>query len=894
MRKIVIFALAVPIKAFQSQPAPMLRRQSCAPATNYTALYEYVGCYTDDNDRTLKGYSTRSGTNSPAFCADLCGRAGYSYAGVEYGSQCYCGDAINTNASKAEESACNTPCPGDASKTCGQTWLINVYSVTNPRPDGSSLFLPDCTVDPLCSLDICDTSLPAKERAQSLISQYTITEKLDNLVNTSPGVARLGMYPYQWWGEGLHGLADSPGSSFASEGNFSYASSFPMPILMGAAFDDDMIRDIASIIGTETRAFHNAGRSNIDLYSPTINAFKDPRWGRGQECPGEDPLHLQNYVRAFLDGLEDDSTGYKKVIGTCKHYAANDFENFNGLERYAFDAQITIQELSEYYLPPFKTCAVEKNVGSFMCSYNGINGTPLCANSYLLQDIIREHWNWERDEHYVTTDCDCVPLMVSAHKFTDDTGKAAALAMKAGTDLECNNRAGAQYLHSAWNQSLVTEEEVDKALTRLMTALVIIGLFDGVEDHELGDIGWDAVNTQAAQDLAYKAVVSGSVLIKNTGVLPLALDTSKTYAFIGPFVEATEQMQGIYAGPAPFLISPLDAAERLGLQVTSHDGSQVNGTDASFEQAVEAAKNADEVIFFGGIDHSLERESLDRTHVGWPAAQLDVIRALAALDKSVTVVQFGGGQLDDTELLESSGIGAIVWVGLPGQAGGTGILDLIFGNEAPAGRLPITQYPISYTEIPATDMNLRPAPGNGGLGRTYMWYTEDAPVPFGHGLHYTNFTVELDPSASLPGDQPTLDTEELVARANSTNFTQPVLWQRVLDVVALEITVAVTNVGLVQSDYVALLFQKNTAGPAPRPVQTLSAYKRLRGIQPGETASDQLIVNLERLVRVDEQGNRVLFPGDYELFVDLGAKDSFTFSITGPPITIENFPQPAN
>lgn len=425
-----------------------------------------------------------------------------------------------------------------------------------------------------------------------------------------------------------------------------------------------------------------------------------------------------------------------------------------------------------------------------------------------------------------------------------------------------------------------------------MTALVTVGMFDSAEGQELREIGWDVVNTEAAQQLAYKVAVSGSVLIKNNGILPLSLGSSGSYAFIGPFIEAGEQMQGIYSGPAPYLISPVEASKALGLDVTYYKGSGIDETDDSFESAIEAAKGADHVVFLGGLDHSEEGEAHDRTHLGWPAPQLKTILALADLGKPIVVVQFGGGQLDDTELLEHDAISAILWAGYPGQSGGTAILDLLFGNVAPAGRLPVTQYPTSYNEIPATDMNLRPAPGNNYLGRTYMWYNGTTPVPFGHGLHYTNFSVELSEQAELRGGS--YNTEELVAKVDTDSVTGSLTWQTILQQPFTTLQVEVTNTGKVASDYVAILFQNNNAGPEPRPFKTLSAYTRIRDIQPGDTASAELEITLERLVRADENGNRVLYPGDYKLFVDLDAKSSLSFTLKGAPVLIEEFPQPGN
>jgi beta-D-xylosidase 4 len=330
-------------------------RQACTPAANYKVQSSYVGCYTDTNtnNRALANVELTISDNSVGVCSDICGRLGYQYAGVEYSWQCFCGSSINSNANKVAESQCSTRCPGNSSETCGQSNRVNIWRITNYNDRPELPLFPDCSKEPLCSNPVCDTSLSVRERAEGIVSLFTTSEKLSNYINTAAGVPRLGLRPYQWWNEALHGLASSVGSSFAPRGSdFSYATSFPLPIVIASAFDDEMTARIGEITGTEVRAFSNVGRSGITLYTPNVNTFRDPRWGRGMETPGEDPFHTQSYAAAILSGLEDKSSGYKKSSSTCKHYAANDFENFGSTTRHNFDAKISLQDLSEYYLPP--------------------------------------------------------------------------------------------------------------------------------------------------------------------------------------------------------------------------------------------------------------------------------------------------------------------------------------------------------------------------------------------------------------------------------------------------------------------------------------------------------------------------------------------------------------
>lgn len=265
--------------------------------------------------------------------------------------------------------------------------------------------------------------------------------------------------------------------TFASTGNFSSATSFPQPITLGAAFDDPLVKAVASIISTEARAFSNAGRAGIDFFTPNINPFKDPRWGRGQETPGEDPFHTSQYVVNLIDGLQGgiDPKPYFKVIADCKHYAAYDLEDWNGNVRFSFDAKVTLQDLSEYYLPPFQSCVRDAKVASVMCSYNSVNGVPSCANSYLLQTILRDFWGFD-DSRWVTSDCDAVADIFNQHHYTSTFPQAVADALKAGTDVDCGT-AYADHLPDAFNQSLITRGDLEKALVRQYTSLVRFVVF---------------------------------------------------------------------------------------------------------------------------------------------------------------------------------------------------------------------------------------------------------------------------------------------------------------------------------------------------------------------------------------------------------------------------------
>ncbi|PFH52556.1 glycoside hydrolase family 3 protein [Amanita thiersii Skay4041] len=741
---------------------------------------------------------------------------------------------------------------------------------------------PDCTTVPLRSSAVCDTSLTPLQRAKSLIEQFTVDELISNTVNLSPGVPRLGIPAYQWWSEALkHGVALSPGVTFAQTGNFSFATSFPQPIVLGATFDDELIKSIAAIISTEARAFNNFGRAGLDFFTPNINPFKDPRWGRGQETPGEDPFRISRYVFNLIQGLQGgiNPRPYIKVVADCKHYAAYDLENWMGNSRMSFDALVTNQDLSEYYLLPFQSCVRDAKVASVMCSYNSVNGVPSCANSYLLQTILRDNWGFnDEDGQWVTSDCDAVDNIFSTHHFTSTFPEAVADALKAGTDIDCGN-AYSLHLPDAFNQSLITRSDLERALTRQYTSLVRLGYFDPPEQQPYRQLDWSNVNTPEAQRLAYQAALEGIVLLKNDGVLPLS-QRIKRLALIGPWANATTQMQGNYQGIAPFLISPFLGGVNAGYDVEFALGATISGTStAGFAEALTTARSADAIIFAGGIDETVEREGLDRVTIDWPSSQLELISRLGELGKPLIVLQFGAGQIDGTQLKHNKTVNALLWGGYPGQSAGTALFDILTGKATPSGRLPTTQYPADYVnQVPMTDMTLRPASAN--PGRTYIWY-QGAPVfEFGFGLHYTTFNLSWQ---EVPAATYSIST--LVRQGQGGN----------LDLLPFDtFTVTVRNDGELTSDYVAMLYIRGDGGPEPRPNKQLISYERVRGIQPSRSGTASLAVNLGSVARADEMGNLWIFPGTYELAVDTSpVLLSHQIQLMGDPAQITFFPQEA-
>ncbi|KAI1378992.1 glycoside hydrolase family 3 protein [Hypoxylon crocopeplum] len=746
---------------------------------------------------------------------------------------------------------------------------------------------PNCQAAPLSSNQVCNTTLDPWSRAAALVAQFTHNEKISNSWDNSPGVSRLGVPAYEWWNEALHGVARSRGVQFATSGNFSYATSFPQPITMGAAFDMPLIRSVAETTSTEARAFSNAGRCGLNFWTPNINPFRDPRWGRGQEVPSEDPYHMSQYVMQLIPGLQGglQADPYYKLAATCKHYAGYDMENWKGNRRYAFDAKITSQDLQDYYLQPFRACIRDANAQSAMCSYNAVNGVPTCADPWLLEDVLRGSYGFSSEDRWVTADCDALGNVWTDHRYGGSAAGAAAASLNAGTDLDCG-QFWPQNLPSAYNSRLFNDTVLDRSLIRRYASMVRLGWFDPPAQQPYRQLGWDAVAKPEAKALALLAAQEGIVLLKNNATaLPLP-KTVKTVAVIGPLGTATTQMQGNYYGIAQSISTVVSAFQAAGYTVSNSQGCAITGASTSgFTAALNAAKAADAVVFVGGIDTSIEAEDRDREQITWPGAQIPLIKQLAAAKgtKPFVVVQMGT-MLDSSELVAEKGVDSLLWAGYPGQDGGAAVVSILTGAKAPAGRLPVTQYPADYVnQVPMTTMNLQS--GTSNPGRTYKWYTKAPVFAFGHGLHYTSFNV------SLPADLPaTFSTADLTSNISFTDIG-PVASGNYPDLAPfISIPVSVANTGNITSDYVTLAFLKGEYGPTPYPLKSLVAFTRIHNIKPGETGTATLDIKLGAISRSDVDGGLTLWPGKYTLVLDTDDRAPWGFEITGDQVVLEKLP----
>ncbi|KAJ9355470.1 CAZyme family GH3 [Paecilomyces variotii] len=747
------------------------------------------------------------------------------------------------------------------------------------------LSFPDCTNGPLSTNLVCNTSATPWDRASALISLFTLEELVNNTGNTAPGVPRLGLPPYQVWNEALHGLDRA---NFTPSGDYSWATSFPMPILSMAALNRTLINQIASIIAIQGRAFNNAGRYGLDSYAPNINGFRSPMWGRGQETPGEDAQYLSAvYAYEYITGLQGLDEEHQKLLATAKHFAGYDLENWDGHSRLGNDLNISQQDLAEYYTPQFLAASRYAKVRSFMCSYNAVNGVPSCANPWLLQTLLRESFDFV-DDGYVSSDCDAVYNVFNPHEYAGNQTAAAAVSLLAGTDIDC----GTDYpwfLNESFYEGRVSRGDIEKSVIRLYSNLVRVGYFDG-NDTEYRKLDWNDVLKTDAQNISYEAAVEGIVLLKNDGTLPLSKKV-RSVALIGPWANATTQLQGNYFGPAPYLVGPLAAFQETSLQINYAFGTNISSNSTEqFAEAISAAKKSDVVVFAGGIDNTIEAEGIDRMNITWPGNQLTLIEELSKLNKPLVVLQMGGGQVDSSSLKENPKVNSLVWGGYPGQAGGYALVDILTGKRAPAGRLVTTQYPAEYaTQFPATDMSLRPEGSN--PGQTYMWYTGKPVYEFGSGLFYTTFSVSESSSS----------TKSLSVRGgNSYNIVDLLSqshagYEYIEQVPFLNFTVTVKNTGKTASPYSAMLFANTTnAGPAPYPNKWLVGFDRLPEINPGESTTLTIPVAIGSVARTDEDGNRILYPGTYDLALNNERDAVVSFTFTGDATVLERWPSPSS
>lgn len=707
-----------------------------------------------------------------------------------------------------------------------------------------------------------------------LVKRLTLQEKVGFLIDGTQGVGRLGIPKYEWWSEALHGVSyTGPGVHFG--GSVPGATSFPQVILTAASFNESLFETIGKVVSTEGRAMYNVGQAGLTYWSPNVNIYRDPRWGRGQETPGEDPVLSSKYGVSYVKGLQqrDDGDTYKlKVAACCKHYTAYDLDNWKGQERYTFNAVVTQQDLDDTFNPPFKSCVLDGNVASVMCSYNKINGKPSCGDAGLLSGVIRGDWNLNG---YIVTDCDSLDVMYNYQRYTNTPEETAALGLNSGVDLDCGSFLG-KHAEAAVNQGLVNESRIDIALTNNFATLMRLGFFDGDPKNLMyGNLGPKDVCTTASQEIAREAARQGIVLLKNTaGSLPLSSSSIKSLAVIGPNANVTHTMIGSYEGVPCSYVTALQGLGASVSTVYTAGCNDVSCATAQLDDAKNIAANADAVVLVVGSDQSIERESLDRVAITLPGQQSLLISTVANVSKGpVILVIMSGGGWDIQFAKDNPKITSILWVGFPGEKGGAAIADVIFGLHNPSGRLPMTWYPQSYVDkVPMTNMNMRADPTTGYPGRTYRFYSGPTVYSFGDGLSYSSFSHSLVKAPNFVS-LPLADGH--VCRTKSCMSLDAV--EESCKNLGFEVHLRVKNVGKMSGSHIVFLFS--------RPPSVHNApQKHLLGFQKIHlTPENEGLVRFEvdvckDLSLVDEVGKRKVALGEHVLHVG-DVKHSLTLRI---------------
>ena len=688
-----------------------------------------------------------------------------------------------------------------------------------------------------------DTSQPLAARVDSLIAQMTLEEKVAQLQNAAPAIPRLGVPAYNYWSEGLHGIA-----------NEGIATVFPQAIGNAATWDPALVHAIGDVVSTEARAkFNDKGTGDhgwfngLTIWSPNINIFRDPRWGRGQETYGEDPFLSGRMGVAFIQGMQGDDPQYLKAVACAKHFAVH-----SGPEplRHRFDARPPERDLYETYLPQFEAAVREGHVGQVMSAYSAINGVPAPADTWLLTDLLRGQWGFDG---YVVSDCDAVADILNGHHYASTMAEASADAVKAGTDLDCGGAYGA--LTQAVHDGLISEDQINTALRRVLTARFRLGLFDP-PTYAYAKITAADNDTPQHSDLALRAARESMVLLKNDGLLPLDPARLKRVAVIGANADDTRMLHGNYNGTASHPVSILQGLKDAlgpGVEVTYARGCPLaaSATDTfgpsspDYQQALEAAKNADVVIYVGGISARLEGEEMrvslagfsggDRTRIELPQVQEDFLKALSAVGKPIVFVNCSGSAMAIP--WEADHLAAILQAWYPGENGGTAVADVLLGRYNPAGRLPVTFY-ASTAELPDfQDYSM--------AGRTYRYYAGKALFPFGYGLSYTKFSY----------GKPRFSTRQL-SRTGT-----------------LQITVPVRNTGGRDGDEVVQVYVRHVKSAVPQPIHSLCAFQRV-SVPKGQTQTATLTLSPAQFRYWDVTKKAyVVEPGPYEIQIGSSSVD---------------------
>lgn len=688
----------------------------------------------------------------------------------------------------------------------------------------------------------------AEERAVHLVDQMTVEEMASQLRYDAPAIERLHIPAYNWWSEGLHGVARA-----------GTATVFPQAIGLAATFDPVLIEKIGDTIATEARAKYNAASAHGDrdiykgltIWSPNVNIFRDPRWGRGHETYGEDPYLTSRLGESFVKGLQGDGS-YLKTAACAKHFAVHSGPE---KERHHFDAKATRKDMWETYLPAFQAC-VEAGVESVMGAYNRTNGEPCCANTYLMEEVLRGKWHFEG--HYVS-DCWAIKDFHENHKVTRNAEESAYLALEKGCDLNC----GCTYreIMPAYKKGDLPLSLIRRAAIRLFTTRFLLGMFDKTEYDE---IPYETIACKEHLALAKKAAEESIVLLKNDGILPLKKKKGMTIGVIGPNADSREALIGNYHGTPPRYITVLEGIQDYlgedgrvlyaqGCHLYKDREEALAQPDDRISEAVSCAEHADVVVLCLGLDETLEGEegdtgnsyaSGDKQDLLLPPPQQRLLEAVAKTKKPFIVCLLAGSAMDLNFADQEAA--AILQAFYPGAEGGREVARLLFGEYSPSGKLPVTIYR-DLTEMPAfTDYTMR--------GRTYRYLTKKPLYPFGYGLTYSDCVIdEIQPEKEYTYEDAVKD--------------------------GIEIKVHVENRGSYDTEEVLQGYVK-VQSPNEVLHPKLGVFARIH-IKAGEGQWISLHISKTAFSTVTEDGERVYDGKKAQIFIGFGQPDERTAELLG-------------
>jgi len=676
-----------------------------------------------------------------------------------------------------------------------------------------------------------DANLPLDERVEILVSQMTVEEKISQLINSSAAIPRLNVPEYDWWNEALHGVARN-----------GKATIFPQGIGIGATFDPELAQKVADAISTEARAKYSISQkmgnrskyAGLTFWTPNINIFRDPRWGRGQETYGEDPYLMAQMGTAFVKGLQGNDSTYLKTAACAKHFAVH-----SGPEelRHTFNAEPTVKDLYETYLPAFEALIKDAKVEGVMGAYNAVYGIPSCASPFLMQELVREKWGFDG---YITSDCGAISGISAKLKYVETPVEASAVALKAGTNLNC----GTAYknLQKALEKGLISEELLHERTKQLFKTRFRLGMFDDISQNPYENIGKEKIHCDEHIQLARQAAQKSIVLLKNkNNILPLSKEIKIPY-LTGPFANSNDMLMGSYYGVSSNTVSILEGvtdAVSYGTSLNYRSGAlpfQKNINPKNW--APHVAAESDVTICVVGITADMEGEEVDaiasasigdRKDLKLPENQINYVKQLIEYKKGPLILVVASGSPVSLEGIEEH-CDAILHIWYPGEQGGNAVADILFGDVNPSGKLPIT-FPKNIEQLPPyEDYSMK--------GRTYKFMEQEPLFPFGFGLSFTTFeykNMTINKTSVKKSDEITLSFD-------------------------------IENTGKIDGEDVAQLYLVPVTGKENAPKYILKRFKR-QMVKSGTNVKVDFKLNANDLYLINDKGQKEWMKGDYKLIV---------------------------